>query len=68
MQRIVMTGIRSQRLLAADLGVEVTSGLHMAKTGLIERVRDRRTGTVRSRLGFAVGCRAVAAVHRYVSK
>jgi hypothetical protein len=51
-------GIRRQRLLAADLSVEMPAGLHMAKARLIE---------FGGRLGFSGGSPAFATAHQHIS-
>jgi hypothetical protein len=42
LQGVGMSRIDRQRLLAADLGVEMSAGAQILKAGLIERGRRRR--------------------------
>jgi hypothetical protein len=67
MQAVGVIGIDRQRLLAADLRVEVPSGAQMAQAGFTERRRMARACTVRSCLGCSGTCPAIATVHRHIS-
>lgn len=80
-QRVRMIGIRCKRLLAAELGVEVSFGLHMSKAGFIKRGRgayarlvhplgasDHRAFANRSSLGFLAGRPPFATLHGLFSK
>jgi hypothetical protein len=62
-----MIGIDRERLLAADLRIEMPSGQQMSKAGLTERDRRACARTIGAYLGFS-GCPAIAAVHRHISK
>jgi len=62
MQGVGVAGIRRERFLAADLGVERPPGAQMAKAGLAQR--GRRVGVAHLVLGRSGRPTAVSAVHR----
>jgi len=80
-QRVGVLGIRCKRSAAAELSLELPSGLHMGKTGCVERSRVAYIRLVRC-LGatggraFANGCilgcsgggPTFAAIHWRISK
>jgi len=53
-QGVCVIGIRRKRLPAAELGIEVSSGMQMRETGLVERGRIAYTRLVQD-LGAAGG-------------
>ena len=66
MQGVGVVGIQCKRLLAAKLGVEMPSGLHVAKAGLVERGDGcrPRTSTGRLRLSWRLpGARDGSSAH-----
>jgi hypothetical protein len=67
MQAVGMIGIDRERLLAADLRIEMPSGQQMSKAGFAVRFRRACARIIGAYLGFS-GCPAVAAVHRHISK
>jgi hypothetical protein len=67
MQGVGVIAIERQRLLAADLRLQMPSGAQMARAGLMERRRTAGIGTAQGCLGFSGGYPAVATVHRHIS-
>jgi hypothetical protein len=65
MQGVGVVAIERQRLLAADLRLQMPSGAPMAQAGLMERRRVAGVGALQGRLGFSGGYPAVATVHRH---
>ena len=49
MQGVGVIGVHGKRLLAAELSIEVASGVHMRKAGLVERGRVAYIRLVRCR-------------------
>ena len=67
-QGVRVVGIHGKRLLAAKLGVEMPSCLHVAEAGLIERSDRCRPASSQADSGFLGGCPALATAHRRTSK
>jgi hypothetical protein len=67
MQGVRVIRIRRKRLLAANLGIEISSGSQMTEAGVAERSRCACAWTIRIYLGCSGGCPAVATVHQRIS-
>jgi hypothetical protein len=79
-QGVGVIGIRCKRLPAAELSLELSSGLHMGKAGLVERRRVAYVRLVRCLgatggrsfangcfLGCSGGCPTLATIHWRIS-
>jgi hypothetical protein len=66
-QGVRVVGIDGKRLLAAKLGIEMPSCLHLAEAGVVKRSDRSRPARSKVNSGFLGGCPALATAHRRTS-